>query len=173
MLSPLFIVPLFQYDVKDWIQKKELILNLIDYDNLQNSKVQNFYSDKNKASYTDEVFEILKDEFTEFIEELGAREIDVHTAWTVNYKRGDFHPPHTHSSMGYSGILYLNYKEDHTPTYFIDPIIDPVYDCTNIISPEAKEGRLAFVPSNVLHFTYPNTSDNNRTIIGFDIRINS
>ena len=173
MLIPLFITPLFSYKVENWNEKKRKLLKLVESENLERSKAQSFLSDRGiNKDYTENLLEILNTEFNSFLKELGAREIDLHTAWTVKYEQGDFHPPHSHSSVGYSGIIYLDYDKDyHTPTYFIDPIIDPVYDKTNILAPQVDEGVMHVVPSNVLHFTYPNTSDKIRQIIGFDLHI--
>ena len=66
---------------------------------------------------------------------------------------------------------YLEYDEDeHTGTYFVNPVTDPITDLTNYSLPNVHEGAIVIVPSNVLHFTYPNKSNKIRIVMGFDIK---
>jgi len=73
--------------------------------------------------------------------------------------------------VGYSGIIYLDYDETlHSPTYFINPVNNPITDQTEIKKIQASEGLMIIVPSNILHYTLPNNSHTIKTIIGFDLK---
>jgi hypothetical protein len=61
-------------------------------------------------------------------------------------------------------------KDEHTPVVFVGPLNDPIKDTTQLNMPTIFEGDLILVPSSLIHFTYPNTSDKIRRIIGFDIK---
>ena len=40
------------------------------------------------------------------------RDIRVDDAWSVSYKKGEYHSVHNHGSIGLSGILYLDQPKD-------------------------------------------------------------
>jgi hypothetical protein len=171
MKNKMFQTTVYQYAINDWEEKKKRLLALLDPTKYQSN--ESFQSDRKNSnnSYLDEFVNNIQTELEIFRQELNVPELFVTDVWSVKYNTGDFHPPHTHSSIGYSGILYLDYDEtEHTGTYFVDTITDPVTDQTNYSLPNVHEGSIVIVPSNVLHFTYPNKSKKTRIIIGFDIK---
>ncbi len=173
MKNIMFQTLVYQYAVDDWEKKKHSLQSLIDHEKFHDNG--SFETDRkdNNNSYRNQFVEVIQPQLSMFQQELDIKELIISNVWTVKYKTGDFHPAHTHSSSGYSGILYLEYDEnEHTGTYFVDPITDPITDLTNYSLPNVHEGAIVIVPSNILHFTYPNKSKKIRIIIGFDMTIN-
>jgi hypothetical protein len=171
MKNIMFQTQVYQYAVDDWEEKKHRLLALINHNKFQDNG--SFESDrKNSANrYLENFVDIIQPQLSMFQHELGVSDVAVTNVWCVKYQTGDFHPPHTHSSSGYSGVLYLEYDEDeHTGTYFVNPVTDPITDLTNYSLPNVHEGAIVIVPSNVLHFTYPNKSNKIRIVMGFDIK---
>lgn len=171
MKNILFQIPVYQYSVLPWTEKKKRLLSLLDNEKFQ--ACDTFFSDRsqNSNAYLKDFVDIVQSELENFGLDLGLDTIFVTDVWTVKYKTGNFHAPHTHSSFGYSGVLYLDYdQEEHTGTSFVNSITNPITDRTDGITPQVREGDIVLTPSNVLHFTYPNKSTKDRTIMGFDIK---
>lgn len=171
MKNIMFQTQVYQYAVDDWGEKKQRLLALIDDTKFQYNT--SFYTDRKASnnSYLNNFVDIIQQELEMFRTEIDTSELFITNVWSVKYNTGDFHPPHTHSSSGYSGVLYLEYDEtEHTGTYFVNSATDPITDLTNYSLPNVHEGAIVIVPSNVLHFTYPNTSNKIRIVIGFDLK---
>ena len=161
----------YQYNVADWDNKKSKIKEVIKQGRFRRS--DRFYSDRGQNYYLEDFKEIFESELAQFKDDIGVNEFELTSVWCVKYDKGDWHVPHNHSSTGFSGVLYLDYDEDeHTGTYYLNPITNPITDETDIGCPYAYEGSITIVPSSMLHFTHPNTSDKVRSIIGFDIKFN-
>ena len=162
----------YQYGISDWDNKKYKIKSLLNHDDFIHNGAFSTDRSKNKNSYLNNFLDIIKPQLEMFASDIGTESLRITDVWAVKYFNGDFHPPHTHSSNGYSAILYLEYDEkEHTGTYFVNSITDHITDLTNYSLPQVFEGMIVIVPSNVLHFTYPNKSEKMRLIIGFDIKI--
>lgn len=173
MQVELFKISAYQYPVLNWEDKKAAILEKIDFTKLIRKDKQGFLSDRdtNNNAYADAFFNIFQDQLQQFRQELNLISFDFVSVWTAEYNKGDWHPPHSHGPLGYSGILYLDHDMDeHSPTYFIDPFTNPISGDTVIKFPIAMEGVITIVPSSLLHFTYPSESNKVRRIIGFDIK---
>lgn len=171
MKNALFQIMYYRYQIVGWQQKKKQLQSAIDFNKFQD--YESFQTDRrqNGNSYLIEFVNIFETELDNFRSELELDNIHITDVWTVRYKTGQFHAPHTHSSFGYSGVLYLDYDETvHTGTYFVNSITDPITDLTNGFSPTVQEGDMVIAPSNILHFTYPNKSDKDRLIVGFDVK---
>jgi hypothetical protein len=171
MKNTMFETLIYQYPVKNWESKKFEIKKYILEENFIRN--ESFFTDRKLAnnSYLDEFLNIFKDELEEFKKDINVNELILTNVWAVKYLTGDFHPIHTHSSTGYSGILYLDYDEDeHTGTYFVNSQTDPITDLTNYSLPVVHEGQLSIAPSSILHFTWPNYSLKTRQVIGFDLK---
>lgn len=171
MKNIMFQTLVYQYAASDWLNKKSEILNFIKDENFIRN--DSFLTDRklSKNSYLNEFAEIFSEELEMFRNELGVSEMFLTDVWSAKYETGDYHPVHTHSSAGYSGVLYLHYNEDeHTGTYFVNSQTNPITDLTDYSLPHTHEGGIVIVPSHVFHFTYPNKSSSIRQIIGFDIK---
>jgi hypothetical protein len=171
MKNTMFKTLIYQYPVENWESKKFEIKKFICEEKFIRN--ESFFTDRKLANnnYLDEFLNIFKDELEEFKKEIAVNELILTNVWTVKYFTGDFHPVHTHSSTGYSGILYLDYDEDeHTGTYFVNSQTDPITDLTNYSLPVVHEGQMSIAPSSILHFTFPNNSLKIRQVIGFDLK---
>ena len=174
MHGTLFATNYFMYGILDWPTKKEKILDFIKGENLLRDTHKTFLSDRdiNQNEYKQLFLETCETELDQFKQEAKLPRIDIKSIWTAKYEKGDFHPVHNHSGKGYSGILYLEYdEEEHDGTWFVSPTNNPVNDRTEYTKVTAYEGCIVIAPSNILHFTFPNTSDKPRTIIGFDLEV--
>jgi hypothetical protein len=169
--NTLFETKFYGYYINDWESKKEKISEKINVTSLIRKPDQLFTSDRGNNNYQSEFVEIFKNELSLFSNEIKVDSLDIGDVWTVSYAKGDFHIPHNHSGVGYSGIIYLDYNETlHSPTYFINPSNNPITDQTEIKKIEASEGLMIIIPSNILHYTLPNNSHTIKTIIGFDLK---
>jgi hypothetical protein len=172
MKNTMFQIMVYQYPVSNWDDKKQQIKKFINDENFVRSET--FFSDRkiSNNSYLKQFSEIFSEELLSFKTELGFNDVMTLTnVWSVKYQKGDFHSVHNHSSTGYSGVLYLEYDEDaHTGTYFVNPQTNPITDLTDYSIPAVHEGSITIVPSNILHFTFPNKSSQIRQIIGFDMK---
>ena len=91
--------------------------------------------------------------------------------WSISYGKGDYHSPHNHSSIGLTGILYLDLPKDSQATTYIQPWNDYELDTVQYMEIPITEGDIAIVPSSILHFTKPNESDSKKRIISWDMKI--
>jgi hypothetical protein len=171
MKNIMFETAIYQYPVENWDLKKSEMKKFIYEENFIRNGF--FFTDRKLANngYLNEFLHIFRDELKKFKNDIGVDELILTDTWAVKYSTGDFHPVHTHSSTGYSGILYLDYDEDeHSGTYFVNNQTDPITDLTNYSLPAVHEGQMSIAPSNVLHFTFPNNSLKIRQVIGFDLK---
>ena len=79
--------------------------------------------------------------------------IIIEDIWSVSYKKGDYHTPHDHGTIGLAGILYLNMPKDAPVTQYIQPWNDYVMDRTIYLPLPIKEGDIVVTPKFVRHFT--------------------
>jgi len=174
MRSVLFDIPVFSYTVQNWKSKKTQITEWLDKTTLSRPQRGHFYSDREFSRYNKfyakGFADLLHFELKSFKDEVELPSLSMVDVWFVEYEKGDFHVPHTHRSVGFSGILYVNFnKEEHPSTTFIQPWPGIFEDETIMKNVEAQEGTVLIVPSNLLHFTEPSKSDQKRTIMGFDL----
>lgn len=173
MKNIIFADYMYQYFAENWDTQKTTLTEWINKAEFKRDTDQVFLSDKKdlNKNYQSKFVELFRNELEKFEHDIG-REVKLKDAWLVRYERGDWHPPHNHGSMGYSGILFIEFDEDHhRPPYFIDPNNDRFTDRTNYIIPKILEGGIVISRSNILHFTYPNLSDKERIILGFDLEV--
>lgn len=171
MIVDLFKIQMITYGITNWQEKKQKFKHLLNNDLFETNNRQICKSDRGKINYVDGFYHIFEDELTALATDLKVEKFNLDSVWCVKYDKGDWHPPHNHSSTGYSGIIYLDYDEDeHTSVLFVNPINDPIRDTTEFKLLNIVEGDMVVVPSSLLHFTYPNQSDKPRIIIGFDLK---
>ena len=68
------------------------------------------------------------------------QDIQLQDIWSVSYKKGDYHTPHDHGSVGLAGILYLNMPKDAAVTQYIQPWNDWYTDRTIYYPIKVNEG---------------------------------
>ena len=177
MIGTLSKIPFYQYEVKDWHNKKKQIVEAIgDVVYTRPNLIKgmgDFETDRDSPrEYLDDFMRIFNEELQQFGREIEVNQFKITDMWSVQYKNGDHHPVHTHGRTNLSGVLYLDYDyNEHTGTNFVVGSVNTFTNMTDIISPFVKEGDLFIFPSSLLHFTLPNKSDKIRKIISFDISI--
>jgi len=166
----------YLYAIENWKEVKEEIRKELDSTLSQNveQNLNDFYSDRgNDRKYTNKVMSILKQPLAEFCKEISSTSLDIIDCWTVSYMKGGFQSPHSHTVSKYSACLYYGFdNNEHDGTRLIINNYSAETNGTSIITPRAEEGILLIYPSNYLHFSTPNKSENPRTLICFDINPN-
>ena len=99
------------------------------------------------------------------------KDIQIQDIWSVSYKKGDYHTPHDHGSIGLAGILYLNMPKDAAVTQYIQPWNDWYSDRTIYYPIKVNEGDIVVTPKFVRHFTEPHKSKQIKRIISWDMNI--
>jgi|TARA_R100001463_G_scaffold88130_1_gene142788 hypothetical protein len=163
-VESVFKINFFKIKCINFKQKKKAIEKVLK--KYPEMPFSNFYSNKNKANITRDLQNIFKDEFM-IINLQYNRKIKLNTAWSVTYKKGDYHIPHNHGSKGYTGILYLNMHKDSPRTTYIQPWNNE-NDRTVLYKPPVEEGDIVIVPQFLLHYTEPNLISFKKRIISFD-----
>ena len=167
----LFHIPIISIDINDWENNKNKILNVFKKYPEKKTGIQNFYTNKNNLS-TAVIFNFA-DIFNEELQELTnffKKDITIKDVWTVTYKKGDFQSVHNHGSLGFTGIIYLDYCDDTSKTMFVQPWNDMITDETVCGIPESFDKKIIIVPSFVNHFSNPVTGNNKKRILSFDFK---
>ena len=89
----------------------------------------------------------------------------------MSYKKGDYHTPHDHGSVGLAGILYLNMPKDAPVTQYIQPWNDWNSDRTIYLPMPVKEGDIVVLPRFIRHFTDPSKSKKIKRVISWDMNL--
>lgn len=169
----LFPLPLFHVRISDWVNVKPKIEKLISDNTFSKNGPENILTDfySNKNIYNNSVEEIFKKELNQLYKRIGALNYKVKSSWIEVSKNGMHHDIHNHGMLGISSVCYVKYNHRvHTPTQFICPFNN--FRNGLIIREEFKnirEGSLIFFPSFINHFTNPNTSDEERIILSFNV----
>jgi hypothetical protein len=175
MIEYMFYVPLYQYQVKEWDVKKKQLLNL--YEKICNEFVEgdnlttNFHSQSFQT--TEGIHQIFTQEIEDFLCDIQCQKSSLTYAWFEKANSGGFHGVHNHGPFGYSSVCFINYNEkEHTPTKFLCPFNNFLTGRNLIHIPtHIVEGSLIFFPSMITHFTDPNTSNDERLIVSFNLDI--
>lgn len=176
MIFPLFMVPLFSYEVKEWDRKKQSLLSKVNRNGLNYYGVADFQTDRHteKNKYALDFEQIFSDELAEFKIDARLNHFKIKDIWTLKYsKPNESHSPHNHASTGYSGILYLEHDpEVHPTTTFIGPWNNPVTDKTQLSPlPNPKEGVIYIFPSAILHYVDAMKTNKPRMITSWDMEV--
>ena len=164
--------------IPDWKNKKEMVMKLTKPEYFLQQDDHTFSDfhytvERRKHTglhpYTHKFFEIL--DFQPHVY-FGGHEDDYTCSdlWCMNYGTGGKIHVHDHH-FGMSGILFAKFDPVfQESTTFISPV-RTIWDHrpTNI-TPDVEEGDLLLFPSQLLHYTQPNSSDDNRIVFSFNIR---
>ena len=100
--------------------------------------------------------------------------LEVTGMWANMLKKGDSHPPHTHSNNVFSGVYYL---EDGAPIQFFDPrpqasVLHPnleytTFDNSSMVQFNSQKGMGLIFPSWLQHWVP--TTDKDRISISWNI----
>lgn len=169
-LNSIFHIPLLHVEVTNWKKKKRKLLNLFKNLNLAYDQTvwTNYHIDF--TFLNEEIQDILKEDLDKFNQSFGCSSV-IRDSWFEKALKNDFHLPHNHGPFGFSAVCYVKYDSAlHTPTEFISPFSNFVDGGALTHTPNVNEGSLIFFPASVLHFTRPNTSNEERIVLSFNIQ---
>ena len=169
----LFNIPFWQIRSINFKEKKKELVKLLESYPEEKKGLQEFATNRqsNRSGLVERFSSIMNQEVMTFSKEI-KKDFAVGEIWSVSYDTGDYQSPHNHSSMGLSGILYLDLPKDSPITTYIHPLTDYETDTIKYVDVPIIEGDIVIVPSFVLHFSNPNKSKNKKRIISWDMKIN-
>jgi hypothetical protein len=177
----MFKVPIFHLQVRNWETKKEILLEMAKTSDLivaeENfSEIKTDYykqkKDNSVGKHNNKVLEVLKEEIEIFCNYFEFNSCTITSSWFELANQGGYHGVHNHGTTGYSSVCYIDYdKSAHTPTQFVSPFHNFLTGELLQYGPEVEEGSIIFFPSSIMHYTEPNTSEIERTILSFNIKI--
>src|SRR6056300_803885 len=134
--------------------------------------IQTFATNRqsDRSGFAEAFYNICGEELNMLSERL-KKDIQIEDIWSVSYKKGEYHTPHDHGSVGLSGILYLNMDKTSPVTQYIQPWNDWYSDRTIYYPLPVVEGTIVVVPKFVRHFTEPSKSKKIKRIISWDMKI--
>ena len=172
MIRALFSIDAFIHEITSWNKKKKLLSKLINghqfFKRPHNTFLTTRYGD-NTSSFSNELMNILHEDFKKFCEETGFKEISMLDAWAVKYDKNDYQVAHQHGRVMYTGIIYLNLDSKQDSTTYICPYQSEITGNTKLTEIECKEGTLVIFPAFLLHYVKPNLLKKPRVVISFDI----
>lgn len=168
----LFATPVLQIKTTDWNNKKQKLLSLVDWDNPKyknDEQVSDYYYNQDKGcTYIPEFCNIIKDELDQALSQMKSDGLRIEHLWGQRYGKSSYMSMHTHGSVGYSAVIYVEFKKGiHTATRFMSPIHNARGEI-EYYEPEVDEGDLLIFPSFLYHDALPNVTENNRTIFSFN-----
>lgn len=180
--GPMFNEPkLVHIKCEHWDAKKKILLKLKERGD-KVSRVQkeghiktdyHYQVKENLFFYNKHLADILEIELQSFCDCIGVKSGTVTNAWFETSVRNAHHGIHNHGGNGYSAVCFVEYNpEQHTATRFLSPSLSALDNEPLIGSPEVEEGDILFFPSNVPHYTLPVESDEVRSILSWNMRIN-
>ena len=177
-LESLFNIPFWGIRIINFEEKKKKLVKLLEsypeekekYDEMKEGE---FATNRqiDRSGLVEQFVSIMKQELEDFSKEI-KKDFAITEIWSVRYDTGDNQAAHNHSSMGLSGLLYLDLPKDSPKTTYIQPWTDHETDTVKHIEVPIIEGDICIVPSFVLHFSGPNKSKNKKRIISWDMKLN-
>tara|TARA_Y100000004_G_scaffold69307_1_gene77807 strand:+ start:2533 stop:3204 length:672 start_codon:yes stop_codon:yes gene_type:complete len=197
-LNNIFSVPILTIKVRDWgnkgkylmksylnqfesgeiyVRGKELLTSYRNDRDMEDPKELDAWVKENDkfCENIEDVFEdelsLIYDKIVKPFDPLSLRKLGVDSAWFQNQNNGTSHNIHTHGSVGLSAVCYVKYNQKyHSPTVFVSSIFNSITNTNVEWEPkDCTEGTLIVFPSNILHYTRPNTSDISRVILSFNL----
>ena len=126
--------------------------------------------------------DMILDTSKEILETLdyAVEDIAITDMWGNVLRKGEVHPPHTHSNNFLSGVYYL-YSDKAAGIQFFDPrpssdVMVPkktnkTHNNSNLLSFASKTNRAVFFPSWLQHWVPQNISDKNRISIAWNVQL--
>ena len=166
----LFNIPYYTIPTLNFKTKKKQLTNLLKSYPEKKTGIQPFSTNRqsNRDGLAQGFSKIIEEESGLLTQKLKSG-VAIKDIWSVSYKKGEYHSPHNHGSLGWAGILYLDLPKDSPGTSYIQPWNDIVND-TSIYHPvKVVEGQIVVVPQFILHFSPPNISKKQKRIISWDM----
>tara|TARA_Y100000114_G_scaffold92642_1_gene86102 strand:- start:1678 stop:2187 length:510 start_codon:yes stop_codon:yes gene_type:complete len=117
-------------------------------------------SDSNRP-YVKYFIKILKPYMYSIVKKLNTKSWAMHNMWFQQYEKSSYHTWHTHPSVQFSCVYYLELPNINLATEFKDVK-------NKIFKINVKEGDLLVFPSSVLHRSPKNKSNKRKTVISFN-----
>jgi len=166
-------MPIMLFPYKEHNYKKETLLDIIENtpkgsiteEDTIISETDYFLNDGLNKKY----IEILGEDFFRQIDnafcEINHGPWSTQVAWVQSYLKNETHSWHKHHSCLWACVYYLELPKDSPGTLMKNPITNEIFDLG------AKEGDVIIFPSQIVHCSPPNTSNQRKTIIGLNIDI--
>ena len=169
-MHDLFKISYYKYHIEEWKDQKDQILSMVNFNN-STAKDNNIaftdYFAQEFPMYGQPFLQMLTPYLNMFREIYQFRGIP--HVWCQRYSKGDYFQPHDHGALGYSAVFYAEFNKDiHRATNFFAPFVDEMgmHKC---IEPQVEEGDVIIFPASIMHMAPPNYSDENRTILSFNL----
>tara|TARA_Y100000361_G_scaffold56597_1_gene49405 strand:- start:293 stop:814 length:522 start_codon:yes stop_codon:yes gene_type:complete len=168
----LFEIPMWSLPSINFKKKKEQLVKLLKNYPEKRTGIQNFTTNRQspRPNLKEAFTNIYEEELGMLVESVKA-DVAIEDIWSVSYKKGDYHSPHNHGTIGYAGILYLDFPEGSQPTNYIQPWQNITSDTTLFNTLPVKEGDIVIVPKFVNHFSPPHKGKKQKRIISWDMII--
>ena len=168
----LFEIPMWSLPSINFKKKKEQLVKLLKNYPEKRTGIQNFTTNRQspRPNLKEAFTNIYEEELGMLVESVKA-DVAIEDIWSVSYKKGDYHSPHNHGTIGYAGILYLEFPEGSQPTNYIQPWQNITSDTTLFNTLPVKEGDIVIVPKFVNHFSPPHKGKKQKRIISWDMII--
>ena len=172
--GPIFSTPFLHLQITNWHEKKSKLKEILSRQKTKEIPQENIITDFHYSKdYTEELSQIFSYEMREIHRKFGLKDYFIRNAWFEIAKNKMDHKVHNHGAVGLSAVCYIDYDPIyHTPTHFISSLdnTDIETGTTQFFIPQnISEKSLIVFPSRLNHFTLPNTSDIDRTILAFNI----
>jgi hypothetical protein len=174
----LFNIPFWGIRIINFEEKKKKLVKLLEsypeekekYDEMKEGE---FATNRqiDRTGLVEQFGSVMKQELEDFSREIN-KDLAIIDIWSVSYETGDSQSVHNHSSVGLTGILYLDLPKDSPITTYMQPWTDHETDTIRHADIPIIEGDIVIVPSFVLHFSSPNNSKNKKRIISWDMKMN-
>lgn len=163
MKQDIFSVPFYHYQVQDWSNKKQRLLEL--FESVNKSMDGNLIRTSHNIKTN-----VFDDEIKKFEIDCGV-ETSCLAFWFQKYSKGMNHDVHHHGFNSFSSaVCFVEYnKEEHEAPVFISPFADCISGEINRFSPDVDEGDIIFFPSNLMHYVSANHSDKERLVVSFNL----
>ena len=170
--NTLFNIPMWSIPSINFKKKKPQLEKLCKSFPERKLGMQTFSTNRqrDRSGFADAFNNIMSEEL-EMLSQKLKKDIQLQDIWSVSYKKGDYHTPHDHGSIGLAGILYLNMPKDAPVTQYIQPWNDWQTDRTIYYPMPVKEGDIVVLPKFIRHFTEPSKSKKIKRIISWDMSL--
>ena len=170
--NTLFNIPMWSIPSINFKKKKPQLEKLCKAFPEKKHGLQTFSTNRQRdRSGFAEAFNNIMTEELEMLSQKLEKDIQIEDIWSVSYKKGDYHTPHDHGSVGLAGILYLNMPKKAPVTQYIQPWNDFISDRTTYLPIPVVEGMIVVTPKFVRHFTEPSKDTKIKRIISWDMKL--
>ncbi len=169
----MFEIPLFSTKCSDWENKKNDLLLLSHKFDYNQEQYSDFYNQTENYNYNEKIDKLFSQEISYFKNIINIKSHKIVRSWFEKSLTNNFHSIHNHGPLGYSAVCYIKYnKEKHKPLIFTSPFFGFLDGFTLQYVPNfVEEGTIIFFPSSINHYVLPNSSDEERMVISFNLQL--